>query len=197
MKILVACEFSGTVRDAFIKRGHDAVSCDILDGEGDGPHIKGDVSRVIYGQSWDMIIAHPPCTYLCNSGVSWLHRDNSRWGKLKDAADFFNMFLNIPVMKLCVENPIMHKYAKELIGGRRQSQIVQPWMFGHPEQKATCLWLRGLPLLQPTNDVRDEMESMTPAERQKLHWLPPSKDRWKLRSKTFQGIADAMAEQWG
>lgn len=197
MKILVACEFSGTVRDAFRKKGHDAVSCDILDGEGDGPHIKGDVSKVIHGQSWDMIIAHPPCTYLCNSGVSWLHRDNSRWGKLKDAADFFNMFLDVPVMKLCVENPIMHKYAKELIGGRRQSQIVQPWMFGHPEQKATCLWLRGLPLLQPTNDVRDEMKNMTPAERQKLHWLPPSKDRWKLRSKTFQGIADAMAEQWG
>jgi len=197
MKILVACEFSGTVRDAFIKKGHDAVSCDILDGEGDGPHIKGDVSKVIHKYSWDMVIAHPPCTYLCNSGVSWLHKDNSRWGKLKDAADFFNMFLDLQVTKLCVENPIMHKYAKELIGGRRQSQVIQPWMFGHPEQKATCLWLRGLPLLQPTNDVSEELKSMTPAERQKLHWLPPSKDRWKLRSKTFQGIADAMAEQWG
>jgi hypothetical protein len=197
MKILVACEFSGTVRDAFIKKGHDAVSCDILDGEGDGPHIKGDVSKVIHKHSWDMVIAHPPCTYLCNSGVSWLHKDNSRWGKLKDAADFFNMFLGLQITKLCVENPIMHKYAKELIGGRRQSQIIQPWMFGHPEQKATCLWLRGLPLLQPTNDVSEEMKGMTPAERQKLHWLPPSKDRWKLRSKTFQGIADAMAEQWG
>ena len=196
MKILVACEFSGTVRDAFIKKGHDAMSCDLLEGEGDGPHYQGDIKDVLY-ETWDMVIAHPPCTYLANSGVTWLHRDESRWAKLDDAAAFFNMFLDLRVPKLCVENPIMHKYGKERIGGRQQSQVVQPWMFGHMEQKATCLWLRGLPKLQPTNDVKQEMMKLDPSERQRLHYLPPSKDRWKLRSKTYQGIADAMAAQWG
>lgn len=196
MKILVACEFSGTVRDAFIKKGHDAMSCDLLDGEGDGPHYKGDIEEVLY-EEWDMVIAHPPCTYLANSGVSWLYRDETRWDRLNDAADFFNMFLDLRVPKLCVENPIMHKHAKERIGHRNQSQVIQPWMFGHMEQKATCLWLRGLPKLQPTNDVKDDMMKLSPSERQRLHWLPPSKDRWRIRSKTYQGIADAMAEQWG
>lgn len=196
MKILVACEFSGTVRDAFIKKGHDALSCDLLEGEGDGPHYQGDITEVLF-EDWDMVIAHPPCTYLANSGVSWLHRDESRWAKLDDAAAFFNMFLDLQVPKLCVENPIMHKYAKDRIGGRQQSQVVQPWMFGHKESKATCLWLRGLPKLEPTNDVKKEMMELSDAERQRLHWLPPSKDRWRLRSKTYQGIADAMAEQWG
>ena len=196
MKILVACEFSGTVRDAFLKKGHDAISCDILEGDGDGPHYQGDIRDILYN-GWDLIIAHPPCTYLANSGVSWLHKDESRWPKLDEAADFFNLFLNLPNQKICVENPIMHKYAKERIGNRNQSQVVQPWMFGHLEQKATCLWLRGLPLLKETKNVKEEMLALTPAERQKLHWLPPSPTRWKLRSKTYQGIADAMADQWG
>ena len=196
MKVLVACEFSGTVRDAFIKKGHDAMSCDILEGEGDGPHYQGDIAEVLF-EDWDLVIAHPPCTYLANSGVSWLHRDDSRWAKLDDAAAFFNMFLDLQVPKLCVENPIMHKYAKDRIGGRQQSQVVQPWMFGHKESKATCLWLRGLPKLVPTNDVKKEMMELSDAERQRLHWLPPSKDRWRIRSKTYQGVADAMAAQWG
>ena len=114
MKVLVACEFSGTVRDAFIKKGHEAISCDLLDGEGDGPHYKGDISEILWSdEMWDLVIAHPPCTYLANSGVSWLHKDASRWAKLDDAADFFNMFLDLDVQKLCVENPIMHKHAKE------------------------------------------------------------------------------------
>jgi len=196
MRILVACEFSGTVRDAFIRKGHDAMSCDILEGEGDGPHYMGDIREVLY-EEWDMVIAHPPCTYLANSGVSWLFRDETRWDKLDDAAAFFNMFLDLKVPRLCVENPIMHKYAVERIGGRKQSQVVQPWMFGHTEQKATCLWLRGLPKLEPTNNVKEEMMKLAPAERQRLHWLPPSKDRWRIRSTTYSGIAEAMAEQWG
>lgn len=196
MRILVACEFSGTVRDAFIRKGHDAMSCDILEGEGDGPHYMGDIRDVLY-EEWDMVIAHPPCTYLANSGVSWLFRDETRWDKLNDAATFFSMFLDLKVPRLCVENPIMHKYAVERIGGRKQSQVVQPWMFGHTEQKATCLWLRGLPKLEPTNNVKEEMMKLAPAERQRLHWLPPSKDRWRIRSTTYSGIAEAMAEQWG
>jgi len=196
LKVLVACEFSGTVRDAFLKKGHDAVSCDILEGDGDGPHYQGDIRDILHN-GWDLIIAHPPCTYLANSGVSWLHKDESRWPKLDAAADFFNLFLDLPNQKICVENPIMHKYAKERIGNRNQSQVIQPWMFGHLEQKATCLWLRGLPLLKETKNVKEEMLALTPAERQKLHWLPPSPTRWKLRSKTYQGIADAMADQWG
>tara|TARA_R100000951_G_scaffold25408_3_gene21636 strand:+ start:2178 stop:2768 length:591 start_codon:yes stop_codon:yes gene_type:complete len=196
LKILVACEFSGTVRDAFLKKGHDAISCDILEGEGDGPHYQGDIRDILYN-GWDLIIAHPPCTYLANSGVSWLHKDETRWPKLDEAAKFFNLFLNLPNQKICVENPIMHKYAKERIGNRNQSQVIQPWMFGHLEQKATCLWLRGLPLLKETKNVKEDMLALTSAERQKLHWLPPSPNRWKLRSKTYQGIADAMADQWG
>jgi hypothetical protein len=198
MKVLVACEFSGTVRDAFIKKGHEAISCDLLDGEGDGPHYKGDISDILWSDEiWDLVIAHPPCTYLANSGVSWLHKDSSRWAKLDEAAAFFSMFLDLDVQRICVENPIMHKYAKERLGFRDQSQVVQPWMFGHMEQKATCLWLRGLPNLVETNNVKKDMLKLSNAERQRMHWLPPSKDRWKLRSKTYQGIADAMAEQWG
>jgi len=196
MKVLVACEFSGTVRDAFIRKGHKALSCDLLDGEGRGPHYKGDIREVLY-EDWDLVIAHPPCTYLANSGVAWLHKDPSRWAKLDDAAEFFRLFLDLQVLKLCIENPIMHKYGKERIGGHKQSQVIQPWMFGHMEQKATCLWLRGLPKLQPTNNVKEEMMKLPPAERQRLHWLPPSEQRWRLRSKTYDGIAEAMAEQWG
>ena len=197
MKILVACEFTGTVRDAFIKKGHDAVSCDLLDTESSGPHYKGDIRDVLYEEHWDMVIAHPPCTYLANSGVTWLHRDPSRWSKLDEGAQFFKMFLDLNIHKLCIENPIMHKYAVERIGGNRQSQVVQPWMFGHLEQKATCLWVRGLPQLQPTNNVKEALNKIPSRDRQRLHYLSPSKDRWKERSKTYKGLADTMAEQWG
>ena len=197
MRVLVACEFSGTVRDAFLRKGHFAISCDLMDSDSDfGEHYKGDVEDILYDK-WDLLIAHPPCTYLANSGVSWLHRDPTRWPKLDAAAKFFNMLLDAPIEKKCIENPIMHKYAKERIGFRDQSQVVQPWMFGHAEQKATCLWLRGLPKLTETFNVKEQMKSLSNKERQRLHYLSPSKDRWKLRSKTYSGIAKAMANQWG
>lgn len=196
MRVLVACEYSGRVRDAFIAQGHDAMSCDILPTDSEGPHYQGDV-RDVLGDGWDMMIAHPPCTYLTNSGVTWLHRDPTRWEKLDGGAAFFKMLLDAPIPRICIENPIMHKYAKERIGGVKQSQVVQPWMFGHMEQKATCLWIKGLPLLQPTNNVKAAMMELPTNERQRLHYLPPSAGRWKLRSTTYQGIADAMAKQWG
>lgn len=196
MKILVACEYSGRVRDAFLAKGHDAWSCDLLPSDTEGPHIQGDVLGII-GQGWDMMIAHPPCTYLTNSGVTWLHRDPTRWDRLREGAAFFSALLSAPIPLIAVENPIMHKYAKDLIGGIRQSQVIQPWMFGHMEQKATCLWLKGLPVLVPTNNVREQMMLLPKNQRERLHYLPPSPDRWKLRSATYQGVADAMAAQWG
>lgn len=196
MKILVACEYSGRVRDAFAKLGHDAMSCDLLPSDKPGKHYQGDVIDIL-GDGWDLMIGHPPCTYLTNSGVCWLHKDPSRWALLDEGAKFFKMLLDAPIGKICIENPIMHKYAKERIGGVRQSQVIQPWMFGHTEQKATCLWLKGLPLLAETNNVKKEMMLLPDNERQRLHYLPPSADRWKLRSTTYQGIADAMANAWG
>lgn len=198
MRVLVACEFSGTVRRAFSALGHDAWSCDLLPADDSSPnHIQGDAIAAVYAQNWDLLVAHPPCTYLTNSGVTWLHKDPTRWVKLDEAAQFFKRLLDAPIVKIAVENPIMHKYAKERIGGVKQSQVIQPWMFGHTEQKATCLWLKSLPLLQPTNNVKAEMMALPDNERQRLHYLPPSSDRWKLRSKTYDGIAKAMAEQWG
>ena len=196
MKVLVACEYSGRVRDAFIARGHDAISCDLLPTDALGPHYQGNVFDLDLTE-FDLMIAHPPCTYLTNSGVAWLHRDASRWNRLDEGAAFFKALLDAPVHRIAVENPIMHKYAKERIGGVKQSQVVQPWMFGHMEQKATCLWLKNLPNLVETNNVKAEMMELPDSERQRLHYLPPSPDRWKLRSTTYQGIADAMAEQWG
>tara|TARA_R110000823_G_scaffold215326_1_gene344976 strand:+ start:107 stop:682 length:576 start_codon:yes stop_codon:yes gene_type:complete len=187
MRVLVACEYSGKVRDAFIAQGHDAISCDILPTDSLGPHYQGDVFDII-DQDWDLMIAHPPCTYLTNSGVRWLHERPERWGQLKDGAEFFKALLEADIPKIAVENPIMHKYAVEIIG-RRQDQIIQPWQFGHGETKATGFWLKGLPKLQPTEIVD--------GRQQRVHLLPPSKDRWKLRSTTYQGIADAMALQWG
>ena len=195
LRVLVACEYSGTVRDAFAARGHDAMSCDMLPTDKPGKHYQGDV-RDVLDDGWDLMIAHPPCTYLANSGVTWLHRDPTRWMKLDEAAAFFRLLLNAPIPRIAIENPIMHKYAKERIGGVKQSQVIQPWMFGHMEQKATCLWLKNLPLLKPTNNVKAEMMNLPDNERQRLHYLPPSKDRWKLRSTTYQGIADAMAISW-
>lgn len=195
MKVLVACEFSGTVRDAFLRKGHDAVSCDILPTESPGPHYHGDVLDII-NDGWDLLIAHPPCTYLSNSGVMWLYKQEGRWEKMKDGALFFKKLLEADIPRIAVENPIMHKYAKEIIGSH-QSQVIQPYMFGHLEQKATCLWLKGLPTLNPTDDVKEEMMKLPKRQRERLHYLPPSKDRWKIRSKTYQGIAEAMADQWG
>ncbi len=196
MRVLVACEYSGKVREAFRKLGHDAWSCDLLPADDNSPyHYQGDIFDII-DQGWDLMIAHPPCTYLTNAGVSWLYRKEGRWEDMKDGALFFKKLLEANIPKIAVENPIMHKYAVEIIG-RRQDQVIQPWMFGHMEQKATCLWLKGLPLLKPTNDVKEEMLKLDPKVRQRLHYLPPSKDRWKIRSETYQGIADAFAQQWG
>ena len=199
MKVLVACEYSGVVRDAFIDRGHDAVSCDLLPTEKAGPHCEDDVLEYIrqsHGFGWDLMIAHPPCTYLSNSGVKHLYKggnkangiDVHRMASMVDAARFFKKLWDADIPRIAVENPIMHGYGKELIG-TRQTQVIQPWQFGHGEIKATCLWLKNLPPLAPTNVV-DGREA-------RVHKLPPSADRWKLRSTTLTGIASAMAEQWG
>ena len=195
MKVLVACEYSGIVRDAFIKKGHDAISCDLLPSDSPGPHYQGDVFDII-GEGYDLMIGHPPCTYLTNSGVTWLHKDISRWPKLFDGAEFFKKLLSAPIPMIAIENPIMHKYSKSIIQVM-PTQIIQPWMFGHAESKATCLWLKNLPPLKETKNVKKEFLNKPKKEGQRLHYLPPSKDRWKIRSTTFQGIADAMAEQWG
>jgi len=185
IKLLVACEESAVVREAFAKHGVDAWSCDIKPSRIPGQHIQGDVRPILY-KRWDAVIAHPPCTRLCNSGVRWLHERNL-WADLDDAAALFRacLFANAP--HIAVENPIMHRHAKERIR-MEPTQIIQPWQFGHGETKATCLWLRGLPKLTPTNIV--------PGREHRVHKMPPGKDRSTERSVTYQGIADAMAEQW-
>ena len=189
MKVLVACEYSGIVRDAFTIKGHDAWSCDILPTDNpNGNHYEGDVKDILYND-WDLIIAHPPCTYFANSGVRWLYEKPNRWAELDKAAEFFNLFLDHPCEKVAIENPVIHKHALKLINNRKYTQTIQPFQFGHGETKRTCLWLKGLPKLQPTNIVE--------GREQRVWKLAPSKDRWKLRSTTFQGIADAMANQWG
>lgn len=196
MRILVACEESQAVTKAFRARGHEAYSCDILPCSGGHPewHIQDDVRKHLEG--WDLIIAHPTCTYLTNSGVCWLHKDPNRWQLLDEAAEFFKVFINAPCDKVAIENPIPHKYAVERIGCK-YDQIIQPWMFGHKERKATCLWLKGLAPLQGTNNVKEEMLKLPKKEQHRIHYLSPGPDRAKLRSKTFPGIAKAMAEQWG
>lgn len=187
MRVLVACEFSGVVRDAFIARGHDAISCDLLPTELPGPHYEGDV-RDILDDGFDLMIAHPPCTYLANSGVRWLATKPGRRDAMREGAEFFRTLLDAPIPMRCIENPIMHKHAVEIVG-RRQDQVIQPWMFGHGESKATCLWLEGLPSLVPTNIV-DGRE-------QRVWKESPSEDRWKKRSITYPGIANALADQYG
>lgn len=197
MRVLIGCEYSGRVRQAFRDLGHDAWSCDILPADdGSKYHVQGDVLEII-GDGWDLGIFHPPCTYLTNSGVCHLHKDAGRWPKLFEAADFFAAMINAPIPRIAVENPIMHKYARRLTGAGKATQIVQPWMFGHTEQKATGLWLKGLLPLRETDNVREAMMKLPDNERQRLHYLPPSPDRWKLRSTTYQGIANAFAAQWG
>ena len=200
MRILVMCETSGEVRRAFKAKGHEVWSCDILPADdGDPRHIIGDAFEVFDLLSRDgpidMVIGHPPCTYLANSGVRWLHTQQGRMRKMAEASIFFNRMLDLPVEKIVLENPIQHKYARDLI--RKQDQVIQPWMFGHPESKATCLWLKGVDPLKETDNVRDQYKALPKSEGQRVHMLPPSKDRWKLRSKTYSGIAQAMADQWG
>lgn len=198
---LIACEYSGAVRDSFKSKGWDAWSCDLLPTDVEGKHIQGDVIEVI-NEPWDFVGAHPPCTYLTNSGVRWLYnKDGSknieRWIQLEEGVKFFNL-LKSNILVGYIENPIPHKYARDgfysvvtgewVDGIGHYSQVIQPWQFGHGETKATCLWLKGLPPLRPTNIVE--------GREARIHRLPPSKDRWKERSKTFAGIAKAMAEQW-
>lgn len=198
MKILVACEFSGIVRDAFRRKGHDAWSCDLLPCESDPAfHFQRDVTKIIHDDCWDMLIAHPPCTYLANSGVHWLHRQKGRWEKMVEAAAFFRLLLCSGIKRICVENPVMHGYAVKRIG-RSYDQTIQPYQFGHSESKRTCLWLKNLLKLKPTN-ILDKPEcgywdNQCPSGQNKLG---PSPDRAKKRSITYQGIAEAMADQWG
>lgn len=201
-KILIACEESQAVCKAFRKLGHEAYSCDILECSGGHPewHIKGDVLEQLDKQ-WDLIIAHPPCTYLTNSGVRWLYnKDKSknitRWNDLKNASEFFKKLLECDCKYIAVENPIMHKHAVNIIG-RRQDQLIQPWMFGHGETKATCLWLKNLPKLEPTDIVKGREQriwNMVNEKGKKVGWN--TDEIKKLRSKTYPGIAKAMAEQW-
>lgn len=183
MKVLVACEYSGVVRDAFIKRGHFAMSCDLLPTDVPGPHYQGDVFDII-NKDWDLMIAHPPCTHLAVSGARHFPAKIAD-GRQQAALDFVRMLLEAPIGKIALENPISVISSKI----RKPDQIIHPWMFGHGETKATCLWLKNLQPLTPTNVV-DGRE-------QRIWKMPPSKDRWKERSKTYQGIADAMAAQWG
>src|SRR5690554_379726 len=186
MKVLVACEYSGIVRTAFRDQGRQAISCDILPSEQPGPHYQGDV-RDLLQEDWDLIIAHPPCTRLTLAGVRWLH-ERDLWSELDEACEFFKMFLDHPCEKIAIENPIPHKYAVERVG-RKYDQKIQPWQFGHGETKAICLWLKGLPDLVPTNIVE--------GREARVHRMGPSKDRAKLRSRFFEGVAEAMADQWG
>lgn len=182
MDVLVACEFSGIVSKAFREKGHRAVSCDLLPSEDpDAVHYQGRVEDVL-NHYWDLMIAHPPCTYLASSGARWWA---SREEEQAAALNFVDTLLNAPIGKICIENPI----GKLSTFYRKPDQIVQPWQFGHGETKATCLWLKGLPLLQPTYVV-DGREP-------KIHMMPQRKSRWKDRSRSYEGIAQAMADQWG
>ena len=193
---MIACEYSGTVRNAFAARGHDAWSCDLLPSEDSSQnHIIGDALALL-GDGWDLLIAHPPCTRLCNSGVRWLSTPppgksvDQMQRELREGAALFSTFWNAPIDRIAVENPVMHRHAKALIEGYRDpAQSIQPWQFGHGECKRTCLWCKGLPALTPT-DIVDGRE-------QRVHRMSPGQDRWKERSRFYSGIAAAMADQWG
>ena len=190
VRVLVACEFSGIVRDAFIAKGHDAISCDLLPTEKPGPHIQGDVLGVL-NDRWDLMIAHPPCTDLSVSGAAWFAKKRVV-GAQQASASFFMLLAKSDIPRIAIENPVCVMSSL----WRKPDQVIQPWMFGHMEQKATCLWLKGIPPLAPTNNVKEQMMQLPKNQRERLHYLPPSEDRWKLRSETYQGIANAMAVQW-
>lgn len=183
MKVLVACEYSGKVRDAFIAQGHEAMSCDLLPTDAPGPHYQGDV-RDVLDYPWDLMIAHPPCTHLSVSGSRHFEAKRMQ-GKQQAAASFFLMLARSPIKSYAIENPVCVMSSL----WRKPDQIIQPWMFGHGETKATCLWLKGLSPLRPTQVVS--------GREARVHRLPPTADRWKLRSETYSGVAQAMASQWG
>jgi len=183
MRVLIACEYSGRVRDAFLAKGHDAISCDLLPTDAPGPHYQGNVFDII-NDGFDLLVAHPPCTHLAVSGARHFAAKKAS-GVQDEALDFVRRLLDAPIDKIALENPI------SIISSRirKPDQIIQPWQFGHGETKATCLWLKNLPLLAPTNIVDGRSD--------RIHKMPPSPDRWKLRSTTYSGIAQAFADQWG
>ena len=189
MKVLIACEYSGTVRDAFIAAGHDAMSCDLL--PADGNHYQGDV-RDIISQGWDMMIAHPPCTHLAVSGARWF---KDKQTEQAEALEFVRFLMDAPIDRIAIENPVSVISSRI----RKPDQIIQPYEHGHEATKTTCLWLKNLPLLRPTNIVGKGERHITKSGKSLPKWynLPPSADRWKIRSATFPGIAKAMADQWG
>ena len=196
MRVLVACEFSGTVRQAFAALGHEVYSCDLLDCEdGSDHHLRCDV-RDILAIGWDLLVAHPPCTRLCNSGARWLlvappgRTWEELWAELDEGAALFSALWNAPVERVCVENPIMHRHAKRrIVNYAEPTQTVQPWQYGHGETKRTCLWLRNLPKLQPTDIVPERLP--------RVHSSPQKAERWRERSRFYAGIAAAMADLWG
>ena len=181
MRVLIACEYSGAVRDAFIAAGHDAMSCDLLPSEIPGPHYQGDV-RDVLGDGWDLMVAHPPCTHLAVSGARWFREKQAEQA---EALDFVRLLLDAPIPRIALENPVSIISTRI----RKPDQVIQPWQYGHGETKATCLWLKNLPALKPTQivDGRDA----------RVHRMPPGPNRWKERSRTYAGIAAAMAAQWG
>lgn len=181
MRVLVACEYSGVVRDAFRAKGHEAVSCDLLPTERAGPHYEGDV-RGILNANWDLMIAHPPCTHLAVSGARWF---KDKRAEQEQALEFVRLLLAAPIARIALENPVSIISSRV----RKPDQIIQPWMFGHGETKATCLWLKNLPELEPTNIVS--------GREARVHKMTPSPNRWKERSRTYEGVAAAMADQWG
>ena len=181
MKVAIICEFSGIVRDAFIARGHDAMSCDLLPTERPGPHYQGDAIDIL-GEGWDIMIAHPPCTDLALSGARWF---KGKEAEQTAAIAFVQALLDAPIPRIALENPIGVLSTRI----RKPDQIIQPWQFGHGETKATCFWLKGLLLLTPTDIVEGRSD--------RIHRVPPGPDRWKIRSRTYTGIAEAMAQQWG
>jgi hypothetical protein len=192
MKVLIACEYSGIIRDAFIAKGHNAISCDLLPTEKPGPHYEGNVFDIIdYG--FDLMIAHPPCTYLCVPGAHYLHKQKNRWRKMEEAKQFFMILMSANIDKICVENPVPHRYS-EL---PKYDQIIQPWMFGDEFSKRTCLWLDNLNKLIPTDIKENHGERYYRKDGSVSNSKWYAKSNAKIRSKTFQGIADAMAEQWG
>lgn len=201
MRVLVACEYSGKVRDAFTKRGHEALSCDLLDTDAPGPHYKGDIRDVLY-EGWDLMVAHPPCTYLTVAGLHWNKRDPSRAANTEEALQFVQLLLDAPIERIALENPVSCISSRI----RKPNQIIQPYEFGHDASKKTCLWLKNLPnlVVDPTQRFQgrfvnyngklvERWGNQTDSGQNKL---PPTADRWKIRSETYQGIADAMAEQW-
>lgn len=205
MRILIACEESQTVCKALREKGHEAFSCDTLPCSGGHPewHIQGDVLNYLEGrpvftpmgmriEPWDMMIAHPPCTHLAVSGAAWF-KEKIADGRQQEAIDFFMALVNAPIEMIAVENPVCIMSTKY----RKPDQIIQPWMFGHKETKATCLWLKNLPKLNEEDNVKEAMLLLPKKEQQRMHYLPPSPDRAKIRSKTYQGVANAIAEQWG